>query len=95
MGRRLRKADQKLTSLAFLDVCGRLANFLMTWAKDRGKKMYDRSIRAKLPTHQFIADQIGLSREAVTKTMKSLSSQEIIFVKNKEIIIQPEQFDFL
>ena len=93
MGQRLRKADEMLTTLAFMDVCGRVSKLLIDRANDKGDELPDGCIKIESPTHQSIADQIGASREAVTKAMKSLSVQRIIAVDGREITIDPQQFE--
>lgn len=91
MARRLRKADEKIETLTFLDVSGRVAKVLADLAGEKGERLPDGSIRVQCPTHQIIANQIGASRESVTKALKSLISLGLIKLKGKEIKIRPEQ----
>lgn len=95
MARRLRNADERIETLAFVDVYGRVAKILIDMAKNKGKPLSDGSIKFVRPTHQVIADQIGASREAVTKAIKSLISRGLIIVSGKEITITPKQFNIL
>ena len=74
---RLRKADEKIESLAFQEVSERLIRALLDGAKpdDSGGKGYLK--RGKL-THKELSGMIGSSREAVSKCMKMLSTIGIV-----------------
>jgi len=95
MSRRLRKANEAIETLTFLDVSGRVAKFLKDIANDNREKLVNGFVKIPCPTHQAIANQIGASREAVTKAMKSLSSNGLISINGKEILISPKQFEIL
>ncbi len=95
MASRLRKANEMIETLTFLDVSGRVAKVLMETAKEKGEEMPNGFLRLRCPTHQTIANQIGSSREAVTKAMKSLVSNGLIAVDGKDIVISPKQFRLL
>ena len=95
MAARLRKADEKIETLTFVDVCGRVSKLIIDLAKRKGEKLPDSTIKIRCPTHQVIANQIGASRESVTKALKSLVSKGLINMKGKEIIISPKQFEIL
>ena len=66
--RRLREADQKIETLALLDVYGRVARVLLDFSEQIGG---ERVVRNKLP-RQEIAKMIGASREMVSRVMKGL-----------------------
>lgn len=74
---RLRKADEMIESLAFLEVGERLAKALLGMEKAGGsdEKGY---IKVKKLTHKELAARVGSSREAVTKCMKLLAAKGII-----------------
>ena len=55
---RLRRANQKIESLAFTNVYGRIANLLTQLAEPAGREWV---VKEKL-THQEIANMIGSSR---------------------------------
>ncbi len=80
---RLRKADEKIESLAFMNVYGRVASFLMQAAEPRGDKWV---VRGPL-THQEIAAMVGSSRETVSRTIKELQDAGEISVQRKQITI--------
>jgi CRP-like cAMP-binding protein len=74
---RLRKADDKIRSLALLDVYGRVAGLLMNQATPlEGNALV---IRDKL-TRQDIAKMVGASREMVSRVMRDFEEQGFIRV---------------
>ncbi|TAN38564.1 MAG: Crp/Fnr family transcriptional regulator [Nitrospirae bacterium] len=87
MGKRLRRSNEAIETLTFLDVTGRVSKLLLELASVHGEKNADGSIRIKGITHQKIALQVGASREAVTKTLQSLEEKGLISAKRGEIII--------
>ena len=90
---RLRKADERIESLALLDVTGRVAGILLQLADERGKKS-ERSILIKSrPTHQELANMVGTTRETVTRVLKQLENKKYISMDGKDLtIIDPEIF---
>src|SRR5690606_5264606 len=66
--RRLREADQKIETLALLDVYGRVARVLLDFSEQVNG---ERIVRNRLP-RQEIAKMIGTSREMVSRVMKGL-----------------------
>lgn len=80
---RFRKADEKIESLAFMNVYSRVAAFLMQSAEPQGEKWV---IRETL-THQEIADMVGASRETVSRTIKGLLEEGTISIEKKRITI--------
>ncbi len=82
--KRLREADQKIGSLALMDVCGRVARLLMEMAETvDGQKM----VIKKLPKKQ-IAKMIGASREMVSRVMKEMETSGHIEVRAHGILLR-------
>ena len=81
--KRLRKSTDKVESLAFKDVYGRIASLLTQLAKAEDDKWV---IDDKL-THQEIANMVGSSREMVSKILKELSTGGYISADKKQITI--------
>jgi CRP/FNR family transcriptional regulator, cyclic AMP receptor protein len=77
LARRLRKADEMIESLAFLEVGERLIRTLLDAAGAEGADSKGFLKAGKL-THKELAARIGSSREAVSKCMKVLSMKGII-----------------
>ena len=82
--KRLREADQKIGSLALMDVCGRVARLLMEMAETvDGQKV----VTKKLPKKQ-IAKMIGATREMVTRVMKEMETSGHIEVRAHQILLR-------
>ena len=84
---RLRKADERIESLAIHDVTGRLAGILLQLAEERGEKD-DKSVLIKArPTHQELANMVGTTRETVTRVLKQLENKKYINMSGKDLLI--------
>jgi len=70
--RRLRQADEKIGSLALMDVYGRVAKVLMSSAVSDGDQHL--LIRDKI-SRQDIAKMVGASREMVSRVMRDFEEQ--------------------
>ncbi len=84
---RLRHANHQISTLALLDVYGRVARVLVELARDEGKRLKDGRIAFHRPTHQEMANRIGTTRETVTRMLKDLQRQNLIRVSGKEIVL--------
>jgi len=81
--KRLREADQKIGSLALMDVYGRVARLLLEMAETvNGQKVVTRKL-----AKQDIAKMIGASREMVSRVMKDLQSGGYIEVRPGSIFL--------
>ena len=87
---RLRHANHQISTLALLDVYGRVARVILEMARDDGKRLKDGRISFHRPTHQEIANRIGTTRETVTRMLKDLQRQSLIKVTGKEIVLEPD-----
>jgi CRP-like cAMP-binding protein len=67
LSRRLRRANSKMESLAYMDVAGRLARYLLDMASDHGQRLGNGWVVVRRPTHSDIAHSIGTSRETVSR----------------------------
>ena len=72
---RLRKADEMIESLAFLEVGERLIKCLLEHAEPVINSGY---LKAGKMTHKELAARIGSSREAVSKCLKVLMSKALV-----------------
>ncbi len=86
---RLRKANHQISTLALLDVYGRVARVLIEMAQDEGRRLRDGSIAFRRATHQEIANRIGTTRETVTRMMKDLERQGYVRVSGREFVLEP------
>jgi CRP/FNR family transcriptional regulator, cyclic AMP receptor protein len=91
--RRLRKADERIESLALLDVTGRLAGILLQLAEEKGQEDGEGILIQSRPTHQELANMAGTTRETVTRVLKQLEFKSYITMSGKDITIcDPERF---
>jgi CRP-like cAMP-binding protein len=86
---RLRRANQQISTLALLDVYGRVARVILDMAREEGRRLKDGRIAFRRPTHQEIANRIGTTRETVTRMLKDLERQALVRVEGREIVLQP------
>jgi len=84
LARKVRFATEKLESLAFDDVYGRLVKVMMQLAKPQENHWV---VEQRL-THQDIADMIGSSREMVSRILKALETGGYISIDKKRITIR-------
>jgi CRP/FNR family transcriptional regulator/CRP/FNR family cyclic AMP-dependent transcriptional regulator len=87
---RLRKANHQISTLALLDVYGRVARVLLDMARDEGRRLKDGQIAFRRATHQEIANRIGTTRETVTRMMKDLERQSLLRIDGREIVLGPD-----
>jgi CRP/FNR family cyclic AMP-dependent transcriptional regulator len=82
--KRLREADQKIGSLALMDVYGRVARLLLEMAEEvDGEKVVVKKL-----SKQDIAKMIGASREMVSRVMKDLQMGGYIEVRGRSIVLR-------
>ena len=84
---RLRKADEMIESLAFLEVGERLTKALLDQAMAEDPGTAAGYLRAGKITHKALAARIGSSREAVSKCLKVLAAKAIVRDADGNILI--------
>jgi CRP/FNR family cyclic AMP-dependent transcriptional regulator len=85
---RLRRANEQIYDLTFLDVRMRIIKVVCRLAQEHGI-IKDGSIMINMKlTHQQIANLAGTVRESVTKVMQELQEDQIIVVEKKMIYIK-------
>jgi len=82
MVQRLRRTTRHAKDLALMDVFGRIANVLLKSAIDEGGRLMTPPL-----TQQDIADQVGSSREMVSRILKDLRAGDYISMDGKRFII--------
>lgn len=85
----LRKGTQREERLAFLDVRERLCRLFLQEAMAEGRKDKSGFFRVRKRTHRDLAARIGSSREAVTKTLKTLAKQELLRERKEDLLVSP------
>ncbi|MHB8109042.1 MAG: Crp/Fnr family transcriptional regulator [Syntrophorhabdaceae bacterium] len=86
---RLRMADERIKSLAFLNVEGRVLKYLLDIGDRTGVMMKDFIIIEKGPTQIEIANSCGCSRETVSRMMASLVKKGLLSVRKKQYTLYP------
>jgi CRP/FNR family cyclic AMP-dependent transcriptional regulator len=85
---RLRRANEQIYDLTFLDVRMRIIKVVCRLAEEHGIiKHGSLMINMKL-THQQIANLAGTVRESVTKVLQELQEDQIIVIEKKMIYIK-------
>jgi CRP-like cAMP-binding protein len=84
---RLRRANHQISTLALLDVYGRVARVLIDMAREEGRRLRDGRIAFRRATHQEIANRIGTTRETVTRMLKDLERQGHVRVEGREMLV--------
>jgi len=82
IGKRLRNTTSHAKNLALMDVFGRTAHVLLQAASEEGGRMITPAL-----TQQDIADEVGSSREMVSRILKDLKAGDYISMDGKRIVI--------
>ena len=91
MSQRLRRANSKMESLAYMDMAGRLARYFLDLARDHGQSLGNGWIVIRRPTHSDIAHSIGTSRETVSRVINDFESQFGMVNKGRFTYIRESQ----
>jgi CRP/FNR family transcriptional regulator, cyclic AMP receptor protein len=83
LAKRLREADRKISTLALMDVYGRVSHTLLDLAVINGGKLV---VVEKL-SQQELANMVGASREMVNRILKDLTERGYISIESKSITI--------
>ena len=73
---RLRNANEKIGSLAFLDVYGRTIRILQQLAHDQGLKTKNGIEILQAPTHQELSSMVGASRGGDYKDYQGIKGKQ-------------------
>ena len=91
----MRHADEKIESLAFLDVYGRTVRVLQQLAHDQGVKVENTVEIQHAPTHQELSNIVGTSRETLSRIITLLKgNKNLVSYKGRTVILRevsPEQ----
>lgn len=84
---RLRKSSDMVSSLALMDVYGRVAKVLIDTAQPLGE---DELVICEKMTRQDIAKMVGASREMVSRVMRDFEDQGFIKINNDGYLVLQE-----
>src|SRR5207245_10417491 len=93
LSQRLRNASNRIESLATMDVYGRLARFFLDLAREQGKTLDNGYVAVTRPTHQAIANIIGMPRETVSRLIHDLRRQNLLLSEGKTIYLRKSALD--
>lgn len=85
---RLRRANEQIHDLTFLDVRSRILKAIYQLSLEYGEQRQGMVQIAMKLTHQEIANMVGTVRESVTKVLQELQDERIITIENKYIRIE-------
>jgi CRP/FNR family transcriptional regulator len=84
---RLRKANQQIYDLTFLNVRTRIMKRLLRLAQESGTQTPDGLLIGIKVTHQQMAEMVGAVRETATKVFAELQDEGLIVVRKKMILL--------
>jgi len=84
---RLRKANDQIHDLTFLDVRSRIVKAIARLAEEYGTPTPQGLFIDMRLTHQQIANLVGTVRESVTKVLQELQDDGIISIQQKRIMV--------
>ena len=88
LARIVRRQDQAIQDMVFLDVGGRVARRLLDLADEHGEPAGDNAIRVSVPiTQEELAQMVGASRESVNKALGSFMDRGWVTLEGRHYII--------
>jgi CRP/FNR family cyclic AMP-dependent transcriptional regulator len=89
--RRLRRADRRVESLAFLSAPGRVARILLELGKEHGETTAEGlSLHHKM-TRQELANIAGTSRETLTRVLMEFQDEGLLTLRKNLLIVHDEK----
>jgi CRP/FNR family cyclic AMP-dependent transcriptional regulator len=88
LSKRLRRADDFLEDIFFLNVSGRLAKKLLELAATNGFREHDNGPVRLSVTQKDLAGMIGATRESVNKELRALREKNLVSLSGGTVIIQ-------
>lgn len=85
---RLRRANEQIEDLTFLDVRSRIFKTIAQLAQQYGKPAKEGTLIDIKLTHQLLANMVGTVRESVTKALLELQLEEVIHIEKKMIVLK-------
>ena len=74
-----------------MSVYGRVAEVIMSLARDKGQREGNVVVIHNRPTHQTIAEMAGTARETVSRVLSQLQKKQYIAIDRKKLIILDEE----
>lgn len=95
LSERLRRADNLIEDVVFLDIPARLAKKLIELSRSHGKEKPDGSVEIDLRlTQQDIANMLGTTRESVNRQLVAFQDRGLITIDRQRItILKPAELE--
>ncbi|MFW6271097.1 MAG: Crp/Fnr family transcriptional regulator [Bacillota bacterium] len=88
MGKRLRRAQEKIRNLSLKNTAGRLAGIILFLVEEHGIRQED-SIKIELSiTQEDLSNMIGASRETVSRILSRFEKKGLISTSRQQIIVK-------
>ena len=87
---RLRRCAELVETLSLKEVGQRVARFLLSEARQQGKRTNRGTILNLTQTHQQIAARVGTVREVISRTFSRLQQDGLIIVEDRKLTIPDE-----
>ena len=88
IGKRLKRAENRLESLIFKDARSRIIDFLKDSVERRGRQVGFEMMFKHSLTQQDIANLTGTSRQTVTSVLNELKKDNLIYFTRKSILVR-------
>ena len=88
-GRRLRRAGERMATLAMCDVNERLIHGLVGLAREEGASGPDGLVVRRRPTQQELANMIGSCRETISRAFNQLARDGLIIPRGRSLVVTP------
>jgi CRP/FNR family transcriptional regulator len=82
---RLRRANQQIYDMTFLNVRSRIVKKLLNMAQDYSSDELNEYVIPVKITHQQIAEMVGAARETVSKVLQELQDEGLIAIQDKRV----------
>ena len=84
----VRRQDQAIQDMVFLDVGGRVARRLLDLAAQHGERSGDGAVRIDVPiTQEELAQMVGASRESVNKALGSFMDRGWVALEGRHYVV--------
>jgi len=88
MGSNLLEKEQQIESVIFKNSRTRIIEFLLEFARKKGRRVGYEQLVNNMMTHQEIADLTATSRQTVTTTISELKNKNILIMNRKRMLIR-------
>lgn len=84
---RLRKANQRIADLAFLDAIGRICGVLVQMAEEVGEETDQGILLPNRPSHEQLGMMAGTTRETATHCMIALERRGYVLATGRDLLL--------